>query len=148
VEALHVPFQGSAPSMAALLGGNVDFGFDTAAAALRLVREGKLRALGFTTARRSRLIPEVPPIAAEGGPPDYDVGGWNGLMVPAGTPQPIVDRLWAEVRDGLATREVRERFEAIAIELDPLDPAGFMAQIREQWAQFGPLIRQLGIRAE
>jgi tripartite-type tricarboxylate transporter receptor subunit TctC len=148
IEALHVPFQGSAPSMAALLGGNVDFGFDTAAAALRLVREGKLRALGISTAEPSRLMPEIPPLAAAGGPPDYDVGGWNGLMVPAGTPRPIVDRLWAEVRDGLATPELRGRFEAIAVEVGPRGPAEFMAQIRDLWRAFGPLIRQLGIRAE
>jgi tripartite-type tricarboxylate transporter receptor subunit TctC len=148
IDALHVPFQGSAPSMNALLGGNVSFSFDTAAASLRLVREGKLRALGITTATPSRLMPEIPPLASVGGPPDYDVGGWNGLMVPAGTPQPIVERLWTEVRTGLATPELRARFEAIAVDLGPRGPAEFMAQLREWWALFGPLIRQLGIRAE
>ncbi|GGC72922.1 MFS transporter [Siccirubricoccus deserti] len=148
VDALHVPFQGSAPSMAALLGGNVHFSFDTAAAALRLVREGKLRALGVTTASPSRLMPEIPPLASVGGPADYDVGGWNGLMVPAGTPQPIVDRLWTTVREGLATPELRQRFETIAVDIGPRGPDTFMAQIRESWALFGPVIRQLGIRAE
>lgn len=148
LDALHVPFQGSAPSMTALLGGNVNFSFDTAAAALRLVREGKLRALGLTTAAPSRLMPEIPPLAAVGGPPDYDVGGWNGLMVPAGTPQPIIERLWTEVRDGLATPVMRERFENIAVELDPRGPAEFLAQMRELWGLFGPIIRQLGIRAD
>ena len=148
VDALHVPFQGSAPAIAALLGGDVQFGFDTAAAALRLVREGKLRALGFTTAQPSRLMPEIPAIAASGGPPDFDVGGWNGLMLPAGTPQPIVDRLWAEISAGLATRTMQERFESIAVELGPRGPAAFAAQLRDLRATFGPLIRELGIRAE
>lgn len=148
VDALHVPFSGSAPSMAALLGGNVHFSFDTAAAALSLVREGKLRPLGVSTAQSSRLMPEIPPLAAVGGPADYDVGGWNGLMVPAGTPQLIVDRLWTTVREGLATPEMRRRFETIAVEIGPRGPDAFMAQIRESWTLFGPVIRQLGIRAE
>ena len=148
IDALHVPFAGSAPSMNALLGGTIAYSFDTVAAALRLVREGKLRALGVSTATPSRLIPDIPPLAAVGGPPDYDVGGWNGLMVPAGTPQPIIDRLWQEVRDGLATPELRARFEAVGSDVAPRGPAEFMAQLREMWAQFGPLIRQLGIRAE
>lgn len=148
IDALHVPFSGSAPSMNALLGGNVSYGFDTVAAALRLVREGKLRALGISTATPSRLIPDIPPIASVGGPPDYDVGGWNGLMVPAGTPQPIIDRLWHEVRTGLETPEMRARFEAIGTDLGPRGPAAFQQQLRDLWALFGPLIRQLGIRAE
>ena len=148
IDALHVPFSGSAPSMNALLGGNVSYGFDTVAAALRLVREGKLRALGISTAAPSRLIPDIPPIASVGGPPDYDVGGWNGLLVPAGTPQPIIDRLWHEIRTGLETPEMRARFEAIGTDLGPRGPAAFLQQLRYLRALFGPLIRQLGIRAE
>ncbi len=148
VDALHVPFAGSAPSMNALLGGNVSFSFDTVAASMRLVREGKLRALGITTAQPSRLIPDIPPIASVGGPPDYDVGGWNGLMVPAGTPQPIIDRLWTEIRTGLATPALREKFETLGTDVGPRGPAEFMQQLRTLWAQFGPLIQQLGIKAE
>ncbi|MCO6416847.1 tripartite tricarboxylate transporter substrate binding protein [Siccirubricoccus sp. KC 17139] len=148
LQALHIPFQGSAPAVAALLGGNVDFGFDTPAAALRLVREGKLRALGLTTATPSRLMPEIPPLAAVGGPRDYDIGGWNGLMVPAGTPQPIIERLWTEVRDGLARPALRQHFETIAVEVGPRGPTEFLDQLRQLWGLFGPLISQLGIRAE
>ena len=148
IDALHVPFSGSAPSMNALLGGNVSYGFDTVAAALRLVREGTLRALGISTARPSRLVPEIPPLAAVGGPPDYDIGGWNGMMVPAGTPQPIIDRLWHEVRTGLESPELRAKFETVGVDVGPRGPAEFMQQLRDLWALFGPLIRQLGIRAE
>jgi tripartite-type tricarboxylate transporter receptor subunit TctC len=148
VEALHVPFQGSGPALAALLGGQVDYGIDTPAAAGRLVQEGQLRALGLTTGRPSALVPGIPPLAAVGGPPDYDIGGWNGLMVPAGTPRPIIDRLHAEVRDGLATPELRDRFGSIGMEVEVRGPEAFLSQMRELWALFGPLIRQLGIRAE
>jgi tripartite-type tricarboxylate transporter receptor subunit TctC len=148
IEALHVPFQGSGPALAALLGGQVHYGFDTPAAAWRLVQDGQLRALGITTARPSPLVPGIPPIAAAGGPPDYDVGAWNGLMVPAGTPQPVIDRLAAEVKAGLATPALRQQFEAVGVEVGPRGPEEFLAQLRELWGTFGPLIRQLGIRAE
>ena len=124
------------------------YGFDTPAAAWRLVQDGQLRALGITTARPSPLVPGVPPIAAAGGPPDYDVGAWNGLMVPAGTPQPVIGRLVAEVKAGLATPALRQQFEAVGVEVGPRGPEEFLAQLRELWGAFGPLIRQLGIRAE
>ena len=148
IEALHVPFQGSGPALAALLGGQVNYGIDTPAAALRLVQDGQLRALGLTTAKPSPLVPGVPPIAAAGGPPDYDIGGWNGLMVPMGTPRPIVDRLVAEVKRGLATPTLRRHFEPLGVEVDPRGPDEFMALLRELWGTFGGLINRLGIRAE
>ena len=148
IDALHVPFQGSGAALAALLGGQVDYGIDTPAAAGRLVKEGQLRALGITTARPSPLVPGIPPLASVGGPPDYDIGGWNGLMVPAGTPQHIIDRLHEEVRNGLALPEMREKFAAIGMEVEVRGTEAFRAQIRELWATFGPLIQQLGIRAE
>ncbi len=149
IEALHVPFQGSGPALAALLGGQVNYGFDTPAAAGRLVAEGQLRALGVSTARPSPLVPGVPPIAAAGGPPDYDVGSWAGVMVPTGTPRPIIERLHAEIRYGLARPELRDRYAAIGMEVAGVrGPDAFTAQLRELWATFGPLIKQLGIRAE
>ena len=110
IDALHIPFLGSGPALAALLGGQVDYGIDTLAVALKLVQEGQLRALGLTTAQPSRFVPEIPPIASAGGPTDYDIGGWNGLMVPTGTPQPIIDRLVTEVQQGLATPALRKHF--------------------------------------
>jgi len=114
LDALHVPFQGSGPALAALLGGQVD----------------------------------IPPVAAVGGPADYDVGGWNGLMVPAGTPRPIIDRIYTEIRDGMAVPEVRQRYESVGFDVDPMGPEAMLQHMRKLWGEFGPLIRQLGIRAE
>jgi tripartite-type tricarboxylate transporter receptor subunit TctC len=148
IEALHVPFQGSGPALAALLSGQVDYGIDTLAAALRLVQEGQLRALGLSTARPSPFVPGIPPIAAAGGPPDYDIGGWNGLMVPAGTPRPIIDRLVAEVQQGLATPALRKHFEAIGVEIEARGPDEFRTLLHELREIFGRVIRQLGIRVD
>ena len=148
VEALHIPFQGSGPAMAAFLGGQVDFAIETIAAAGPLVKQGALRLLGITTKKPSGLLPGAPPLAEAADVPGYDIGGWNGLMLPAGTPQPILDRLLAEVEAGFATQEMKDRFLSIGVELAPIGPDGFRALLRAEAALFGPVIRQLGIRAE
>jgi len=148
IDALHIPFQGSGPALSALVAGQVDFSIDTPAAANALVRDGSLRVLGQSLARPSALLPGVPPLAEAADVPGYDIGGWNGLMVQAATPRPIVDRLFEEVRKGLATAELRDRFASIGMEVGPRGPEEFGAMLRDQAALFGPLIRQLGIRAE
>jgi tripartite-type tricarboxylate transporter receptor subunit TctC len=148
IDALHVPFAGSGQSIAALLGGQVSYGIDTPAAAGRLVADGQLRALGLTTGRPSPLVPGIPPLAAVANIGEFDIGGWNGLMVRAGTPREIVDRLSAEAMEGLLVPEIRDRFAAIGVEVEPRGPEAFMQQIRDLWALFRPLITQLGIRAE
>lgn len=150
LEALHVPFQGSGPALAALLGGQVDFGFDTPAAASRLVTAGQLRALGVTTSNPSPLVPGVPPIAsAGGGLADYHVDSWASVVVQAGTPRPIVDRLAAEVTAGFAGPELRERFTGIGMAVTGVSgPDAFLARLRRDWATFRPVIERLGIRAE
>ena len=151
IDALHVPFQGSGPALSALLAGQVDYAIDTPAAANALVRDGSLRVLGQSLARPSALLPGVPPLAEVADVPGYDIGGWNGLMVQAATPRPIIERLHAEVVKGLATAELRDRFAGIGMDTGPgltRGPAEFAALLAEQTALFGPLIRQLGIRAE
>jgi tripartite-type tricarboxylate transporter receptor subunit TctC len=148
LEALHVPFQGSGPALAALLGGQVDFGFDTPAAAGRLVKDGQLRALGITMGKPSAQVPGIPPLASVGGPPQYDVAGWNGLMVQAATPRPIIDRLAQEIISGMAIPEVRQRYEQAGFDVDPQGPAQMAATLKSYRDLFGPIIRELGIRPE
>ncbi len=148
LEALHVPFQGSGPAMAAFLSDSVDFAIETPAAALALVRQGSLRPLGQTLGRPSKLLPGIPPLAEAADVPGYDIGGWNGLMVQAATPRPIIDRLVAETEAGLARPEMVERFAQLGMEVGPRGPEAYMAMLKGQWEMFGPLIRQMGIRAE
>lgn len=148
VEALHVPFQGSGPALAALLGGQVDFGFDTPAAAGRLVRDGQLKALGLTTAKPSAQVPGIPPLASVGGPAAYDVAGWNGLMVQAATPRPIIDRIHEEIRSGMAIPEIRQRYEQIGFDVEVQGPEAMTATLKKYRDLFEPVIRRLGIRPE
>jgi tripartite-type tricarboxylate transporter receptor subunit TctC len=148
VEALHVPFQGSGPALAALLGGQVDFGFDTPAAASRLVKEGQLKALGLTTAKPSAQVPGIPPLASVGGPAGYDVAGWNGLMVQAATPKPIIERIFVDIRDGMAIPAVRQRYEQVGFDVEPQNPEQMTATLKKYRDLFEPVIRRLGIRPE
>jgi tripartite-type tricarboxylate transporter receptor subunit TctC len=99
IDTLHVPFQGSGAAMAALLNGTVDYAVETPAGALTLVRQGQLRSLGQTLARPTGLLPGMAPLAEVADLPGFGIGGWNGLMDPAGLPRPIAERLTAEMRE-------------------------------------------------
>jgi tripartite-type tricarboxylate transporter receptor subunit TctC len=113
------------------------------------VGAGQLRALAVTTAEPSPLVPGVPPIARAGGPADYHVDSWASVMVQAGTPRPIIDRLHAEIVAGFGGAELRERFAGIGMAVSGVSgPDEFMARLRRDWATFRPVIEQLGIRAE
>lgn len=148
VDVLHVPYQGSGPAMAALLGGQVHFAVETAAACRRLVDEGKLRALGVTPAQPSALLPGVPPIAEAADLPGYDYIGWVGMMAPAATPRPILDRLSAILAEAAALPETRRQMNNIGTELSPRGPDAFRTLLRDQREAFGAVISQLGIRPE
>jgi len=147
-EALHIPFQGSGPALAALLGGQVDFAVETLAACGALLREGRLRGLGVTTARGTTLAPEIPPLGASAGVANYDYTGWIGMMAPAATPAPILERLARELEAASAQPEMRARLALIGVEPSPRGPAAFRTMLAEQRAVFEPVLRQLGIRAE
>ena len=97
---LHVPFTGSAPALPALLGGHVDMMFDTMPSVLPLVQDGKLRALGVTTAERVPFVPTMPAIAET--LPDFDVTSWLGIMVPTGTPAEIRAKIAAPIQQFIA----------------------------------------------
>ena len=105
VDVLHVPFNGSAPAIQALLGGNVDLMFDTAVTALPLIKSGKVVVLGVSSAKRTRLAPELPTVGEA--IPGFEADSWNGLMAPTGTPPEIVDRIQREVAKFVVTQDVR-----------------------------------------
>ena len=147
-EALHVPFQGSGPAMAALLGGQVDFAIETLAGAGALIRNGQLKTFGTTSGRRTSLMPDVPPLAEAADVPGYDYTGWIGLMAPAATPRPILDRIAASLADSAGQAEMRDRLRGIGTEPLFNDPDGFRRLLLQYRANFEPALRQLGIRAE
>ena len=143
----HVPYRGSGPAMADLLAGRVALMFDNLPSALPHVREGRLRALAVTAARRSPVLPDLPTIA-EAGVPGYEATSWFGLFAPAGTPREIIGRMAREM-DAFARRpEVAERIRALGAEPITNTPDDFAAMVRAEIAKWGAVVRASGARAD
>jgi tripartite-type tricarboxylate transporter receptor subunit TctC len=148
VEALHVPFPGSAPSMTALIGGQIHYSIETMAATFPLVRQGALKALGISLKDGSTLAPNIVPFARVPGFEGFDAGAWVGLVARAGTPAPIAERLGQEIALGMADPTVRGRFESIFVEPVPRGPAAFGTYLEEQRALFQGIITRQNIRLD
>jgi len=147
IRVTHVPYRGAAPALQDLLGGQIQYMFLDMSSALSLIQTGKLRALAVAPARRFQGLPDVPTLA-EQGYPGFDIRAWYGLLVRSGTPQATIDRLHAEVKAALDTREVRELFKAQGIEPGGMPPAEFQQLIRTDLVQWKRTIEQLGIKLE
>jgi tripartite-type tricarboxylate transporter receptor subunit TctC len=147
IDMVHVPYKGVAPAVTDLLGGQVQLMFAIAQAAVPHVLSGKLRALAITSAKRSPAVPEVPTIA-ESGYPDIDVVGWNGIHVPAKTPQAIVARINTDVGKIIATRDFRERMIAAGFEPESMTVEQFDAYVRRDAVRYARVIREAKITGE
>ncbi|MCY1538268.1 hypothetical protein D9M68_738000 [compost metagenome] len=144
IRAVHVPYRGAGPAVQDLLGGQIQFMFLDMSSALAQIKAGKLRALAVAPKSRFAGLPDVPTVA-EQGYPGFDVHGWYGLLLKAGTPAPVVQRLYAEVKRSLDTQEVREIFQAQGIEPGGMPPADFTALIRDDLALWKRTVEQLNI---
>jgi len=137
VDLVHVPYKGSSGARTDILGGQVHMMFDAITTMAPNVRAGKLRALGSSGKQRSTVLPEVPTVS-EAGVPGYDAVIWLGIMAPAGTPRPIVERLNAEITKVTAAPELREAWAkqgAAAMAMNPEEFARFMREDIEKWAR-------------
>lgn len=140
VEMNHVPYNGNAPAITALLGGQVALMFSSMPAAIPHARSGKLRALAVTSIKRVSGAPELPTIA-ESGLPGFDVTQWIGILAPAGTSRAIVDRLYRAVVAGVKQPDVIERFAALGA--DPLGntPDDFAALVVSDVKKWSEVVR-------
>jgi tripartite-type tricarboxylate transporter receptor subunit TctC len=143
----HVPYKGSGPAVADLVGGRVQIMFDAAPSLIQHVKSGKLRVLAAASARRNPLLPEVPTFA-ELGYPKIAVSLWYGLLAPAGTPRAVVDRLNRETVKALQTAEVRERLLAQGAEPMPGSPEAFSSFMQEESAKWAPIVKQAGVKLD
>ena len=143
----HVPYKGSAQAVADLLGGQVAAAMPGLAAMRGHIREGRVRALAVSGARRSPVLPDVPTLA-ESGFAGYEIYVWNGLVAPKGTPQPIIERLNREVATALRAPNVRAFMDNAAIEVITSTPAQFGAFFREEKARWARTIREVGARID
>jgi tripartite-type tricarboxylate transporter receptor subunit TctC len=147
IDIVHVPYKGSGQMMADLIGGQVHIAFDQISSSIAHVKSGKLRALGISTAKRSDLLPDLPTIA-EAGVPGYEATSWNGFAVRAGTPGPVVGRLYQETRKAIFVPALKDKLFELGIEPVGSSPEAFARHIRAEREKWIPLFRKIGIQPQ
>jgi tripartite-type tricarboxylate transporter receptor subunit TctC len=147
LDMLQIPYKGSGPALTALLGGEVDLGFDIPSSALPHIKSGKLRALAVTSKSRSSILPDVPTVA-ETAVPNFEVTGWFGMLAPAATPAPIVARLNKEVNAALSQPDVKERLASLGVEPGGGSPEDFAKLIEADSTRYSDAIKRLAIKAD
>ena len=147
VKFTHVPYKGSGPAVQDVIGGQVDMMFDTALVVGPHVQSGKLRPIAVTSSKRLESLPDVPTIA-EAGEKGFDMGSWQAVFAPAGTPKPIVDRLHAEILKIVATPEVQARLKNFGMLPSSMTPAELADYQKAEVAKWAKVIKAAGIKAE
>jgi tripartite-type tricarboxylate transporter receptor subunit TctC len=147
VDLVHVPYKGSAPAVNDLLSGQVQLMFDTVTSGLPHVKSGRTRALAVTTAKRSSALPDVPALA-EGALPGFDVGTWFGILAPAGTPAPVIERIHGEIVRMVTAPDVRKQLLEMGAEPVGNTPAQMAALIKSELDAFGALAKQIKLVVE
>ena len=144
---VHIPYRGSAPAVADLIGGQVQVMMDGLPSALPHVRAGRLRALAVTSQKRSAAAPDLPTIA-ESGYPGFYADAWSGLFAPRATPKPIVDKLSLEVQRILNLPDVRERLAGLGAEPVGSTPAEFAAHVRREIDKWAVVVKTSGAKLD
>jgi tripartite-type tricarboxylate transporter receptor subunit TctC len=139
----HVPYKGSAPALNDVVAGQVPLMFDTMLSAMPFVKAGKLKALAVTSAQRSPAAPDVPTVA-ESGLPGYEVVAWNGLLVPAGTPKAVIDKLGEELKRAMSLPAVREKFSAQGFAASWQTPETFGPFLKAEVAKWTQTVKASG----
>jgi tripartite-type tricarboxylate transporter receptor subunit TctC len=147
IDLIHVPYKGSGPAIAALLGREVSLMFANVADIQAQIKGGKVKPLAVTVAKRSSLLPEVPTIA-EAGLRDFEIQSWFALLAPAGTPASIIARLNAETGKALGRADVKATLAAQGLEVAPGSPEQLAAYIKSEIARFTKIGKAAGIKAE
>lgn len=144
---LHVPYKGNAGFTTDLLGGQIDAGFLGGAAAVPLVRSGKLRAIAVSSLTRSSALPDVPTLA-ESGLPGYNVDVWIALIAPAGTPPAVVDRLRLEAQRALSEKSVQDYLKDQSVDIVSSTPAATLETFQKDVVKYGKIVKDPGIKAK
>jgi tripartite-type tricarboxylate transporter receptor subunit TctC len=147
VSLLHVPFKGSPEAMTDVLGNRSAFYMAPINAAVNLVKEGKLAALGVSTRNRADVLPAVPTLA-EQGLTGYDMTLWFGLWAPAATPPAVVQKLNAQVNAIVQMPEVREQFSKLGLQPSPMKPEEFAAFVREEMKVYAKIVKDANIQPQ
>ena len=143
----HIPYKGSGPAVQDLVGGQVDMMFDTTLIVGPHIQSGKLRPSAVSSAKRLESLPDVPTIA-EAGQKGFDMGSWQAVFAPAGTPKPIVDRLHAEIMKIIATPDVQARLKAFGMLPSDMTPGQLGDYQKSEVDKWAKVIKAAGIKAE
>jgi tripartite-type tricarboxylate transporter receptor subunit TctC len=147
IKITHVPYKGSGPALTDLIGGHVMIYFSSLPPAISLMKEGKVRALAVTGAKRSVLFPDLPTVA-ESGLPGFEAVLHYGIVAPAGTPRPIVDKLNAALRAAVLSEELRVRIAADGAEPLASTPEEYAADIDREETKWSEIVRSSGAKVE
>ena len=146
IDAVQVPYKGSAPGVTDLLAGNVQFMFNALPSMIQQINAGRLRALGVTSAKRSSQLPDVPPLREA--VPGYDVTTWYSFVAPAGTPTAVIERLNREISAIVAAPEMKKRLAEQGVEADAMTPTELAALFKSETAKWSKVIKGANIQPE
>ena len=147
VDIVHVPYKGGGPSMLAVIAGEAQLMFSSIVQTVPGIQSGSLRALATGGAQRSPILPDLPTIA-EAGVPGYVAADWWGILAPAGTPQPIVDKLHGAIEDVLRSADTMKYLDQQGAAPLHMTSSEFGAYIAVEMAKWGPVVQKAGIKAE
>jgi tripartite-type tricarboxylate transporter receptor subunit TctC len=147
LDIVHVPFSGAGPAIQSLAGDHTPMAFTSLPPAIPLINDGKIRALAVSAAKRVAALPNVPTLA-EAGLPDQEADTMQAVLVPAGTPRPVIDLLYREIKAIVALPDIRERFEVLGLDPVANTPEAFAAQIKVEIEKWSKVIRGANIRID
>jgi len=145
VNIIHVPYKGGAPALTAILSGEVDLTYENSLIIVPHIKSGKVRALGVTSAQRSKLLPDLPSVAEA--LPGYGASGWYGLVAPAATPKDVLARLNAEAVKALRSPDVADKLSGQGAEPAPGSPGDFAAFIRAEIDKWSKVVKAANMKA-
>jgi tripartite-type tricarboxylate transporter receptor subunit TctC len=147
VDMVHIPYKGTGQAVGDLIAGQIDLLFAPSQSVIQHARAGKLKALATTGSRRAETLPDLPTVA-EAGVPGYEAVGWFGLLAPAATPKPTVEKISADANKVLADPEIRKRMTDVGADPTGNTPDQFARFIRDDQAKWAKLMREAGIKPE
>jgi tripartite-type tricarboxylate transporter receptor subunit TctC len=144
---VHIPYKGGGQAMADALGGNIPLVYTAVAGAVAYVKSGKLVPIAVSSRQRSSSLPDVPTFI-EAGVPDFEASSWVGILAPAKTPRPVIERLNRELNAVLTSPEIVERLAGLGIAATPGTPEQFGQQMKNDLAKYGAVVKAAGIKVE
>ncbi len=147
IDMQHVPYNGSGPALADLVGGHVQLMFDSLPSSMSFIRSGKLKALGASSTKRLAVLPDVPTLI-EAGVPDFDLTTWYGVWAPAGTPKDILARMNAEIVRLVVMPDMKEKLAGLGVEASAFTPEQFAAFNRTEYERWGRIVRAANIKLD